>query len=106
MKILLSEFEHQIDEKILKRGLDYFKKGHVTSVNKLGDGDYEIIVEGTETYTVRLSIKGDVVTEYVCDCPYDMGPVCKHVVAALFYLQRNSFDAQDLSIKKYCCPIK
>ena len=100
MKILLSEFEHQIDEKILKRGLDYFKKGHVTSVNKLGDGDYEIIVEGTETYTVRLSIKGDVVTEYVCDCPYDMGPVCKHVVAALFYLQRNSFDAQDLSIKR------
>lgn len=32
MKILLDEFEHQIDEIILKRGFDYFKKGCVTDV--------------------------------------------------------------------------
>lgn len=100
MKILLDEFEHQIDETILKRGLDYFKKGHVTDVNELGGGNYEITVEGTETYTVNLSIEGNAVRRFECDCPYDMGPVCKHVVAALFYLQKDTLDITALPVKK------
>ena len=28
-------------------------------------------------------------TEYSCDCPYDMGPVCKHVAAVIFSLQEE-----------------
>lgn len=99
MKILLNEFEHQIDETILKRGLDYFKKGYVTDVNELGGGNYEITVEGTETYTVNLSIEGNAVRRFECDCPYDMGPVCKHVVAALFYLQKDTLDLTALPTK-------
>ncbi|MDR2122264.1 MAG: hypothetical protein LBP34_03975 [Flavobacteriaceae bacterium] len=89
MKISLSEFEHQINETILKRGFNYYKRGHVTDVEELDDGEYEITVEGSEIYTVNLKVKGDVVTYFECDCPYDMGPVCKHVVAALFYLQKD-----------------
>lgn len=100
MKILLDEFEHQIDETILKRGLDYFKKGYVTDVNELGGGNYEITVEGTEIYTVNLSIEGNAVRRFECDCPYDMGPVCKHVVAALFYLQKDTLDITALPAKK------
>lgn len=100
MEILLDEFEHQIDETILKRGFDYFKKGYVTDVDELGDGDYEITVEGSETYTVNLSIKGNVATEFECDCPYDMGPVCKHVVAALYYLQKDILSVVELPAKK------
>lgn len=99
MKILLDEFEHQIDETILKRGFDYFKKGYVTDVDELGDGIYEITVEGSDTYTVNLNIQGNTVTEFECDCPYDMGPVCKHVVAALFYLQKNTFGSMESSTK-------
>lgn len=99
MKILLDEFEHQIDETILKRGLDYFKKGYVTDVNELGSGNYEITVEGSETYTVNLSIEGNAVRRFECDCPYDMGPVCKHVVAALFYLQKDTLDITALPAK-------
>ena len=38
-----------------------------------------------------FSTDGDEVVDYSCDCPYDMGPVCKHVVAALFELQHDSF---------------
>lgn len=99
MKILLDEFEHQIDETILKRGLDYFKKGYVTDVNELGSGNYEITVEGSETYTVNLSIEGNAVRRFECDCPYDMGPVCKHVVAALFYLQKDTLGITALPAK-------
>jgi hypothetical protein len=100
MKISLNEFEHQIEEKILKRGFDYFKKGYVTDVDELGDGGYEITVEGSETYTVRLSIKENIVTEFECDCPYDMGPICKHVAATLFYLQKERLETIELPVQK------
>lgn len=100
MKISLDQFEQQIDETILKRGFDYFKKGHVTEVEELVDGDYEITVEGSDTYTVSLNIKGNAIEEFECDCPYDRGPVCKHVVAALFYLQENIFGTIELPAKK------
>lgn len=96
MKLALDEFEHQIDETILERGFDYFRKGRVTDVSERGDGDYELTVEGTETYTVELSIRGNVVTGYECDCPYDWGPVCKHVAASLFYLQAKFSDTTGL----------
>lgn len=92
MKIPLSEFELLIDETILKRGLQYFKKGLVRESEEVAPGEYEAIVEGTEPYTVRLTIKNEVVTEYVCSCPYDMGPVCKHEVAVIFHLLQNDLD--------------
>ncbi|MCX6320559.1 MAG: SWIM zinc finger family protein [Bacteroidia bacterium] len=92
MKIPLKEFEQHIDETILQRGYQYFKKGLVNEPEEIGHGEYEAIVEGTNQYTVQLSIKNDVITEYVCSCPYDMGPVCKHVVAVIFHLQQNELN--------------
>ena len=89
MSIHLNDFEQQIDPTILRRGYDYFQNGCVTDVKDLGDGDYEAIVEGSDNYTVSLHIEGDEVTDYECDCPYDWGPVCKHVAAVLLYLQKD-----------------
>lgn len=92
MQIPLNQFEQYIDGTILKRGLQYFKKGHVHEPEEIGPGEYETIVEGTEDYTVQLTIKNGIITEHVCDCPYDMGPVCKHVAAVLFYLQQDKLE--------------
>ena len=100
MTLRLSNFEQQIDPKILQRGYEYFKDGCVTDVDDLGDGDYEATVEGSETYTVSLHIEGDEVTDYECDCPYDWGPVCKHVAAVLFYLQKDLLETEEPSQKK------
>lgn len=86
MQIPLNQFEQIIDEKILSRGLSYYKKGLVQQLDEVAPNTYEAVVEGTEDYTVQLTINNDVVTEYVCDCPYDQGPVCKHVAAVLFKL--------------------
>ena len=87
MKISLNEFEQLIDETILKRGLSYFKGGAITDFAELSNGEYEAIVSGTEEYTVQLEISNNIITKHNCDCPYDMGPVCKHVVAVIFHLQ-------------------
>ncbi|GAB1429273.1 hypothetical protein MASR2M18_01030 [Ignavibacteria bacterium] len=92
MQIPLNQFEQYIDETILKRGLQYFKKGHVHESEEIGPGEYEAIVEGTENYTVQLTVKNGKITEHVCDCPYDMGPVCKHVVAVIYYLQQDELE--------------
>jgi uncharacterized Zn finger protein len=80
MNIPLTEFEQIIDETILKRGLSYFKNGYVTEFTEISNGEYEFNVSGTEEYTVQIKIKNDVIVEHNCDCPYDMGPVCKHIV--------------------------
>lgn len=89
MEIPLRHFEEYIDEPILKRGLSYFKKGFVHEPAEIRPGDYEAVVEGSEEYTVKLSIRNGVITEHSCDCPYDMGAVCKHVAAVIFYLEQE-----------------
>jgi hypothetical protein len=92
MQIPLQQFENYIDEVILKRGLSYFKKGAVSEVEEISEGQFEVTVSGSEDYTVHLEITNGSVTEHWCDCPYDMGPVCKHVVAVLFYLQHEEME--------------
>ena len=85
----------------MQRGLNYFRKGYVTDVEEIGYGDYEATVNGREIYTVHLHIEKGIVTEYDCDCPYDQGPVCKHIVAVLFYLQQDVLHLEeDLPTKK------
>ncbi|NTW84523.1 MAG: hypothetical protein HGB36_14420, partial [Chlorobiaceae bacterium] len=92
MLIPLNRFDEYIDDVILKRGLAYFRNGKVHEPEEPGPGEYETIVEGTEAYTVRLVVANEVVTEHLCSCPYDMGPVCKHVAAVLFFLQQDTLD--------------
>lgn len=89
MKFPLKEFEQHIDETILKRGLSYFRKGFVSPPEEISKNICQATVSGSEEYTVELTIKNGVVTEQVCNCLYDMGPVCKHIVAVLFCLQQE-----------------
>ena len=90
MNIPLNQFEQIIDETILKRGLDYFRKGLVEEPEELSPGLYEAIVQGSEPYRVTVTIQNEIVTDYSCTCPYDLGPVCKHVVSLLFALHGDS----------------
>ncbi len=88
MNISLDQFEQVIEERILERGLKCFESGAVNEPEELEPGLYEAVVNGSDDYTVRVRIKGNAVTEYDCDCPYD-GTVCKHVVALIFELQQD-----------------
>lgn len=100
MKIPLNEFEQFIDEKILKRGLSYFKGGAITDFSEISNGEYEAIVSGTEEYTVQIEISNNTIVEHNCDCPYDMGPVCKHIVAVIFHLQQDELELNNPSLPK------
>ena len=98
MNIPLNEFEQLIDERILKRGLSYFKGGAITDFSEISNGEYEAIVSGTEEYTVQLEISNNTITEHNCNCPYDMGPVCKHIVAVIFHLQQDELELNQPNI--------
>lgn len=99
MNIPLNQFEQIIDETILKRGLSYFKSGAIADFTEISIGEYEAIVSGTDDYNVRLKIKNQIVIEHRCDCPYDMGPVCKHIVAVIFYLKQDELQLNEPQVK-------
>lgn len=60
--------------------------GAVHDLEEREGGEWCAIVQGADHYEVRIILNGDEICEYVCSCPYDFGPICKHVVAVLFVL--------------------
>jgi len=89
MKIPLTDFEQYIEDDVLKKGLSYFRNNHVHEPEEISPGVFEAMVEGTDEYTVRLTIEKRIITGSSCNLPYDFGPICKHIVAVIFYLQQD-----------------
>jgi uncharacterized Zn finger protein len=90
MMISLHNFESEIDESILDRGLSYWKNGNVIELKQTGNNEFEAIVSGNEDYEVKIKLADDNIQDFTCTCPYDWGPVCKHVAAVLFALQEGN----------------
>lgn len=83
----LAKFEKQINDTVLKRGKNYYEQGMVVELEETGDCFWQAEVEGTESYTVEITLgKNNAISDYSCTCPYD-GGICKHVVAVLFTIK-------------------
>jgi uncharacterized Zn finger protein len=89
MKLTLKNFEQVVDSVIVNRGLDYFERSFVTEVEKLTDSTWRAIVEGTSDYQVQVALEKDTILHWTCDCPFDFGPICKHVVAVWYKLREH-----------------
>lgn len=84
----LRNFDQYIDAVILARGKLYEAEGHIATLEEVDDRVYEAEVEGSELYEVCVELDEDGgIIEMECDCPYDLGPACKHQVAVLFRLR-------------------
>lgn len=83
MNAILRNFSQCVPAKIWQRGMDYYMDGTVTDLEETSPGEWTVTVEGTDIYTVEISLDGDNVESWYCDCPYDGGDICKHVVAAI-----------------------
>ena len=82
-------FEKLFDEKILKRGYNYYLEDAVYDVTRNGN-HYEGLVYGTEIYEVQIEIDDNGnVEDMDCDCPYAEENNCKHMVALLYYLEND-----------------
>jgi uncharacterized Zn finger protein len=85
----LKTFEADIDPTILQRGKYYFTEGAVQNLEEFKKGEWFAEVVGTELYEVEIHLSQNRINYYECSCPYDHGPVCKHVAAVLYALQEN-----------------
>lgn len=95
-KMNLLDFENHINETILARGWDYYRDDCIKSVKKKDKNYYTAVVAGTYNYNVTIGLgdEGDVL-RLDCDCPYDLGPHCKHEVAVLYALREMLKDEND-----------
>ena len=87
----LKNFESEVENKIVERGLDYYKSGDVKKLEKVGEGEFSATVFGSEKYNVYIKLNGASIAEHKCDCPYDYGDVCKHKVAVFYGVRNGSF---------------
>ena len=85
----ISNFELDIEEKILSRGERYLADGMVADIWSEIPNYYQAVVEGTITYDVEIHLNPDgTVLHHCCDCPYDFGEYCKHEVAVFYAIRR------------------
>lgn len=96
MELDLEQFESQIHALILHRGKDYMLKGLVHDLEQNDDG-WSATVQSTTPYKVRL-LGESTFDSWNCECPFDHGPVCKHIAAVLYLIKANQ-DYQEEEIE-------
>ncbi|GAB3219629.1 SWIM zinc finger family protein [Spirosoma arcticum] len=84
--ITLDNFDQQLPKDLIKKAQPYFQNGAVLYVEQNDDGTWQAEVEGSDTYSIEITLDGRTVTDSFCDCPVE-GAICKHVVATLFALR-------------------
>ncbi|UOQ83595.1 SWIM zinc finger family protein [Gracilibacillus salinarum] len=85
----LNDFEQYSNEVIVSRGKDYYEWQHVNAVQESRPGHYTAIVNGSEEYHIEVKMDEAENIQYSsCNCPYDVGDICKHE-AAVFFALRN-----------------
>ncbi|MEM1219097.1 MAG: SWIM zinc finger family protein, partial [Bacteroidota bacterium] len=100
MKLSLHSFEEMIPEKIIARGFNYYEQGQIVHLRKTGEYEFSAYVQGMgDSYTVYVLLdEAQNIVEHHCDCPYDWGNHCKHLVAVLYYLYDSEIHTVEYSV--------
>lgn len=94
MDFTLDNFEDEIDPVIVERGVDYYLNNFVILLKEGEASEWKSHVAGSNSiYEVQIKLQDEEVISYDCDCPYDWGGACKHIVATLFAI-RDQIDEQ------------
>lgn len=92
MFLSLNDFEKFVNPTIVKRGKSYLRNERVTELeeSKEDPGTWFASVEGSyDDYEIQIHIdEEDQITLCECDCPYDWGEYCKHIVAVLLKIRK------------------
>lgn len=87
----LSDFERFIDPVITERGLILFDQD-AFSEPTCDNQTFMMIAHGTDDYMVSVKLdQNNVIINHACTCPYDHGPICKHIVALLYWIREEHF---------------
>lgn len=91
MQMTLNNFEGLVEKKIVDRGYDYYQRGRVAKVERIGEVEFSAVAFGSDDYDLYVKIDGERIVEYECDCPYDWGNTCKHVVPLFYQIKYGNF---------------
>ncbi|MGQ9723542.1 MAG: SWIM zinc finger family protein [Candidatus Jordarchaeum sp.] len=86
MELTIEKIQSLCTENSFERGLRYFREGRVEKVDFYGT-TVKAVVAGTHKYRVNIRLEDDFKAQ--CNCPYDGGSYCKHIVATLIALSKN-----------------
>ena len=100
MKMTLDNFCDFVPSRIWWRGEEYYSSGAIISIEESLSGEWRAVVEGTYDYNVRIVTDGDEILEWECDCPYDGGDICKHVVAVVMAIRNIKTDDSEKGLLK------
>ncbi len=88
MVLTRENFEQKIHAIILDRGKEYLLRDMVGNLEQTTDGwKATVKSESSGAYQVRLFGK-ETFEDWDCTCPFDHGPVCKHIAAVLYAIQQ------------------
>ena len=84
------------------RGERYFEEGRVR-ITEATPSRIKAVVSGTDDYQVEIEL-GDSGDDFSgeCDCPYDWGGLCKHIVATFLAVIRDDVEIEPLKKKSNC----
>jgi hypothetical protein len=106
MAFTLNTFKKEINKTILKRGRDYFREDHITSLEEVGQGSWSAKVQGSDEYDVNIT-QGDLqMLVCRCNCLYDGGLICKHIAAVLYAIEDSFPEYFDKKPRKARQPAK
>ncbi|MDR1819950.1 MAG: SWIM zinc finger family protein [Methanobrevibacter sp.] len=91
----LSDLINSADIKIILRGKDYYANDYISSlIFNPEKCRYMAKVKGSysEDYQIHVDVdKRGYVLDYDCDCPYDYGDICKHLIAVFLAIEDENF---------------
>lgn len=87
----IKDFEKSISSKLVSKGLEYYGEECVDNLEKIAAGLWMAEVQGSDTYYTSVKTNRTQIKSWECDCPYNKGPICKHVIA-VFYAIRSEMN--------------
>ena len=92
------DFEDYFDSLILSRGKSYYKENRILDIWCQQDL-VTAYIDGSEIYKIEIRANDKELNNFYCSCPYseDGEYMCKHIAAALYYLEENDIPELEIS---------
>jgi len=89
-RIILEYISRHTPHNVIKRGERLYQQNAVYFIGYDSKKDtYRFKVKGSRFYNVEIKNLNKKKLDSKCNCPYNWSDVCKHQIAALFYLMNN-----------------
>lgn len=101
MILTLENFEEKVHAIILARGKEYLLRDMVENIEQTANGwKATVKSESSGAYQVRLFGR-ETFEDWDCTCPFDHGPVCKHIAAVLYAIhQIDVYEKEEIEMTK------